>query len=179
MIFKGLGGYGWSLMAGIVGAVSAGGYGAISLLGKEPSVDLSAYKWYRDNTKNVPEITFAEYIAKDQEVEKKESVCGGWNNGQAVFLNPSDCQKKVSEKWKDPLEKQPIVWFKSDQKSIQKVLESHFSNDYSEAQLQVTDRGWTAAGGSLECIKKVSEQEEQQYIEVSCSYKEEEKGPPN
>ncbi|ADX97773.1 hypothetical protein [Mycoplasma suis] len=157
---------------GVTGIFGVGGYGAINYLGKEHKVDTSTYAWYKEHTKDVQGVTFAEYISKDHQDENK-SVCGEWRDSKSKILSPEECKKKVQGKWNGQDKKQPVVWFNADKNSIQKALESHFSNDYSNVELKELEgnKGWDTGG--LKCIKvENSSVNTEEHVEVNCVEKE-------
>ncbi|WP_043885142.1 hypothetical protein [Mycoplasma suis] len=79
-MFKGLSSHILSSVFGL-SVVTAGGYGAVTLLRKEVKEDNSFLKWYEGDSEKVSEITFAEYIVKGQS-NGEGQVCGRWEKGK-------------------------------------------------------------------------------------------------
>ncbi|ADX97772.1 hypothetical protein [Mycoplasma suis] len=168
-MFRGISGLWWSLIIGASSAVAAGGAGAISYFGKESIVDLSHSTWYDQQVKDDKDITFAEFIVKKPKSDDKE-ICKRWKEGKVVSVTQEECRQIIKDKWNDRDDRQPELWFNADEKSIEKVLWNHFSNEHSELERSVFS-GETWKAGNMKCTKKVSE-EPKRYIEVSCAFEE-------
>ncbi|ADX97755.1 hypothetical protein [Mycoplasma suis] len=169
MPIKTIGGYGWTLVAGAFSAVAAGGYGAVSLLGKDKVLDYASFDFDNTSKKVNPNITYGEYITKDH-VSKGEikGICKEWKQGRITRLEKESCEKKIQEKWSGSVENQPEVWFSSNLSSIVEVLKEHFNekDQFQESMFSV-DTEWEI--GDLACKPKQSFGEEA--IEVSCHFK--------
>ncbi|ADX97757.1 hypothetical protein [Mycoplasma suis] len=172
MLIRTLGGYGWSLIFGGLGILTAGGgYGALSYFGKEIKAQeevKTIYDWFKDEVKNNPKISFAQYISKQEQLQAS-SICGRWIDGKAELLKPKECEKLAKQKWGEKLENQPEVWFKSNDSSLEHAISNYFENEQQSLLplLKKTSSGWTY--GSLEC-KREEHKDLEGNIQVNCNY---------
>ncbi|ADX97746.1 hypothetical protein [Mycoplasma suis] len=168
MIFKGLGGFGWSLIIGISSAVGVGGYGAISYLGQKTEENINSFEWKTTAKDFNPEISSAHYISKENDSKGKE-VCKKWVEGKVKDMSDSECKSLIKEKWESKGLKRPSIWIESDQGSIESVLLEHFSsNDSSRTKETFKNNEWKI--GDLLCKKENKGDK----VEVNCSEEQEE-----
>ncbi|ADX97744.1 hypothetical protein [Mycoplasma suis] len=167
MILKGLGGYGWTLIAGVGSALGLGGYGVTKFLGNSEEDGISPFSWRETKTVKNSAIKNAEYIIQ-KDVNNLEDTCRKWTNGNFVVMEQWECKKIVQEKWGQGKSKQPKEWFRSDSESITEVLYEYFSgNNDSITRDKFTSDNWEI--GQLTCQKLTVDSQ----VEVSCSLKEE------
>ncbi|ADX97740.1 hypothetical protein [Mycoplasma suis] len=174
MILKGLGGYGWTLIAGVGSALGIGGYGVTKFLGNSIEENISSFSWKTIVSKFNQKINSAFYVSKERS-EGKNETCKKWVNGSVQDMYESECKNLIKKNWTDKGEKQPEIWIETDKESIEEVLLEHFSSNNSSITKEtfLGKNNWNI--GEMLCKKE----EKENKLEVSCSYKEEPESPSN
>ncbi|ADX97742.1 hypothetical protein [Mycoplasma suis] len=165
MILKGLGGYGWTLIAGFGSALGLGGYGVLNYLGKEQEDDSSPFLWSMTASQENQKIKFAQYITKKHISDTKEN-CQKWVNGKIENMSQSECKKLIQTNWSGNISLQPDIWIQADKESLEEALWEYFSSNSRTVERQeLSKSSWTV--NELICNRKDSEK----YSEVNCSHK--------
>ncbi|ADX97750.1 hypothetical protein [Mycoplasma suis] len=168
----GLNFYGWSLIVGTAGAVSAGSYGAISYFEKERKLNGFLDSWNVKITND--KIISGEYIKREYQVDGgKKGDCRKWENKTLTVVGLEECNRRIQEKWGQPQSKQPEIWFNADSSNIEEVVKSHFQEDKSHSPnlTGVSFSSQTFEVGGLKCERKNSS--DSSNIEISCFNKNE------